>query len=86
MSQDHGHDTGNVCLDQEKAHFSLQVEVDGHDDVFPWERMTIEFNFVGKLCWQRRGSLHFGLVGYETCNRVLNLQIYIQSTFLQLSA
>lgn len=42
LGQDYGHNTGNVSLDQEKAHFPLQMEVDGHDDVFTWESETPE--------------------------------------------
>lgn len=38
LSQDHRHDTGNVCLNQEEAHLPLQVEVNSHDYIFTCQK------------------------------------------------
>lgn len=48
LGQDYSHYTRNVSLDQEKAHFSLQMEVNGHDHIFTWERKQQNWFF----CWR----------------------------------
>lgn len=40
LSEDDGHDAGDVGLNQEETHLPLQMEVNGHDDVFPCRRQT----------------------------------------------
>lgn len=50
LSQDDGHDAGDVGLNQEETHFPLQMEVNGHDDVFPCRGQT------GSLSSDRRAQ------------------------------
>lgn len=40
LSEDDGHDAGDVGLNQEETHLPLQMEVDGHDDVLPCRGQT----------------------------------------------
>lgn len=40
LREDDGHDAGDVGLDQEEAHLPLQMEVNGHDDVFSCRQQT----------------------------------------------
>lgn len=51
LSQDHGHDTGDVCLNQEEAHLPLQVEVNSHDYIF--------------TCQKTNGILYVGTESFE---------------------
>lgn len=43
LSEDDGHDAGDVGLNQEETHLPLQMEVDSHDDVFTCRGQTGSF-------------------------------------------